>query len=103
MRRGMVESHTTVTLLLVGGTAVASLGLSVLAFQARRRTGNGKLGFVAAAFLAFCVKSLVTAYALLQGPDHPDSYLSHGHLEFLGSAFDLLIVGLLVTPFLRRS
>ncbi|MEA3191558.1 MAG: hypothetical protein QOD77_2140 [Thermoplasmata archaeon] len=99
----MVESHSTVTLLLVGGTAVVSFGLFVLALQARRRTGNRKLGYVAAAFLAFCVKSLVTAYALLEDPNHPSSYLSHGHLEFLGSAFDLVIVGLLVTPFLRRS
>lgn len=98
----MVESHVTVTLLLVGGAAAVSFGLFLLALQARRRTGNRKLGFVAAAFLAFCLKSLVTTYALLEDPADPSSYLSHGHLEFLGSAFDLLIVGLLVAPFVRR-
>jgi hypothetical protein len=99
----MVESHTAVTLVLVGGAAAVSFGLFVLALQARRRTGNGKLSYVAAAFLLFCVKSLVTTYALLQDPADTGQLLSHGHLEFLGSAFDLLIVGLLVTPFLRRS
>jgi len=104
----MVLYHPLITYILVGGVAVISLVLATLAWQAKQRTGNPKLGFVMAAFLVFAGKSVVTAYALLLDPSQnavvsPNFPLTHGHLEFLNSALDLVIVFLLVVPFLRRS
>jgi hypothetical protein len=102
----MVLYHPLITYFLVGGVALASLTLATLAWRAMQRTGNRKLGFVMAAFIVFAVKSVVTAYALLTDPTQPASTafpLTHGHLEFLNSALDLVIVSLLVVPFLRRA
>jgi hypothetical protein len=104
----MVQFHPQITMVLVGGVAVISLALAILAHRAQRMTGNGKLGYVTAAFAVFCVKSLITAYALLQDPSQASVVdsgfpLTHGHLEFLISAFDLVIVVLLVMPLLRRN
>ncbi|HEX2065459.1 MAG TPA: hypothetical protein VHI93_01465 [Candidatus Thermoplasmatota archaeon] len=104
----MVLYHPFITYLLVGGVACISLALATLAWRAMQRTGNRKLGFVTAAFLVFATKSLVTAYALLLDPASSggaasDFPLTHGHLEFLNSALDLVIVFLLVVPFLRRA
>jgi hypothetical protein len=97
-----------ITIVLVGGVAAVSLALAVLARRAQHATGNRKLGFVTWAFVMFCAKSIITAYALLQDPSQgamvdPNFPLTHGHLEFLDSAFDLVIVFLLFVPFLRRS
>jgi hypothetical protein len=104
----MVLYHPFLTYVLVGGVALTSLALATLAWRAMQRTGNRKLGFVTAAFLVFAVKSVVTAYALLLDPAQnavvSSSFpLTHGHLEFLNSALDLVIVFLLVVPFLRRA
>jgi hypothetical protein len=104
----MVLYHPLITYFLVGGVALISLALATLAWRAMQRTGNRKLGFVMAAFLVFAVKSVVTAYALLLDPSQSavvsSSFpLTHGHLEFLNSALDLVIVFLLVVPFLRRA
>ena len=104
----MVLYHPVITYVLVGGVAVISLTLATLAYRAMQRTGNRKLGFVMAAFIVFAVKSVVTAYALVLDPSQssvvsPSFPLTHGHLEFLNSALDLVIVFLLVVPFLRRA
>lgn len=104
----MVLFHPLLTYLLVGGVALISLALATLAWRAQQRTGNRKLGFVTAAFLVFAAKGVVTAYALLLDPSQDavagaGVALTHGHLEFLNSALDLVIVFLLVAPFLRRA
>lgn len=103
----MVLYHPFLTYFLVGGVALISLALATMAWRAKQRTGNRKLLFVTAAFLVFAVKSLVTAAALLLEPDATaiaaGFQLTHGHLEFLNSALDLVIVFLLVVPFLRRA
>lgn len=103
--RGMVQYHAGITLVLVGGVAAISLGLTFLALRARQRTGSSRLLYVAWAFFLFAVKSALTTFALLQDPEHPVDgglTLGHGHLEFLGAAFDLGIVALLAAPFIRR-
>src|ERR1041385_8032753 len=102
----MVLFHPEITIVLVGGVAAFSLALTVLARRAQKHTGNAKLGYVTAAFAVFCLKSLITVYALLQDPSQSSSVnpgfpLTHGHLEFLLSAMDLVIVFLLFVPFLR--
>jgi hypothetical protein len=104
----MVLYHPVITYVLVGGVAAISLVLATMAWRAKQRTGNRKLLFVMTAFLVFALKSLVTAYALLADPSQssivdPSFPLTHGHLEFLNSALDLVIVFLLVVPFLRRA
>lgn len=104
----MVAYHPAVTLLLVGGVAALSAVLAVMAWRARKASGNPKLSFVLWAFVVFCVKSVITVYALLVDPSQwtnvPSTFpLTHGHLEFLDSAFDLVIVFLLVAPFLGRK
>jgi H+/Cl- antiporter ClcA len=104
----MVLYHPFITYFLVGGVALISLALATLAYRAMQRTGNRKLGFVTAAFLVFALKSVVTTFALLADPSQgaivSTSFpLTHGHLEFLNSALDLVIVFLLVVPFLRRT
>jgi uncharacterized membrane protein YidH (DUF202 family) len=104
----MVLYHPEITFVLVGGVAVLSLVLATMALRAKQRTGNPKLLFVMWAFITFAVKSVVTVYALLNDPSQtsavdPGFPLTHGHLEFLDSAFDLVIVFLLVVPFLRRA
>jgi hypothetical protein len=105
----MAPDHTAVTLVLVGAVALISLALAVLGRRAQVRSGNPKLGYVAAAFAVFCLKSLVTVYALLKDPGQAGAstassgfVLGHGHLELLNSALDLVIVFLLFVPFLRR-
>lgn len=104
----MVLYHPYITYFLVGGVALISLTLATLAWRARSRTGNPKLWFVTAAFLVFALKSVVTAYALMLDPSQSSAVdasfpLTHGHLEFLNSALDLVIVFLLFVPFLRRA
>jgi hypothetical protein len=102
----MAADHTAITLALVGAVALISLALAVLGRRAQVRSGNPRLGYVAAAFAVFCLKSLVTVYALLKDPGTASAstgfVLGHGHLELLNSALDLVIVFLLFVPFLRR-
>jgi hypothetical protein len=103
----MVLYHPVISLILVGGVALLSIALATLALRAMEKTGNRKLGFVMAAFIVFAVKSAVTAYALIIDPSQatmvdPGFYLQHGHLEYFGSAMDLIIVVLLFMPFVRR-
>ncbi|MHB1260223.1 MAG: hypothetical protein ACYC2H_00760 [Thermoplasmatota archaeon] len=73
------------------------LALTVMAAAAWRRNGNRRLLFVAAAFLVFAMKSLLTAYSLTT------EFLHHENLEAVGSLLDLIVVSLLVAPFLLRS
>jgi hypothetical protein len=82
---------------IILAVALVSLVLTALAVAAWRRARNTKLLYVATAFLLFAVKSLVTAWALEYHS------VAHEHLELIGSAFDLLIVSLLVAPFLVRA
>lgn len=92
----MAHSHdTAIAIILV--VAVVSLALCILAARAWRATANGKLAFVTAAFAAFVLKSLLTAYAL-----HTDA-IAHEDLEVVGSVLDLAIVLLLIAPFLVRT
>lgn len=104
----MVDT-VTLSLALVGGVALVSLALAILAGRAYDASGNKKLLWVTAAFTLFCVKSLITAYALYLDPNqdhtnHPSGFLlTHGSLEVLNSGFDLAIVLCLIAPFLRRS
>jgi hypothetical protein len=103
----MVSYHPEIAIVLVGGVALISLALAVMARRAHVKTRNPKLGYVTAAFAVFFLKSIITAYALLRDPNQtsevqPGFILTHGHLEFLNSALDLVIVALLIAPFLRR-
>jgi len=79
---------------LIALAALLSLGLAGLAFGAWRRTGNRKLGFVAAAFSVCVVKSALTAYSLWTG------LIRHEDLELVGALLDVVIVVLLIAPFL---
>jgi hypothetical protein len=76
-----MHDHATTTV-LIALTGFMSLVLAGLAVGAWHRTGNRKLGFVAAAFWVFVVKSALTAYSLWTG--------------FLG----VVVVVLLIAPFL---
>jgi 4-amino-4-deoxy-L-arabinose transferase-like glycosyltransferase len=89
----MAHSHLA-AVLIIGAVALISLALSVLAALAWRRTQNRKLAFVTAAFLTFFAKSLITAYALWT------EEVAHEHLEVVGSVLDLVVVGLLISPFI---
>lgn len=88
----MHDHATTITLIALAG--LISLGLAVLAVGAWRRTGNRKLGLVAAAFWVFVVKSALTAYSLWTG------FLGHEDLELAGALLDVVVVVLLIAPFL---
>jgi len=104
----MVLTHNAVTTALIGVVALISLALAVLARRAQLHSGNPKLGYVTAAFAVFCLKSVVTVYALQKDPSQgsavPSGFvLAHGHLELLNAALDLVIVFLLFVPFLRRT
>ncbi|MHB8634429.1 MAG: hypothetical protein ACYDBQ_10790 [Thermoplasmatota archaeon] len=103
----MANWISLVRLVVVAGVAALSLTLVVLAGRARRRTGNRKLTYVAAAFALFFVKSALTSYGLWLAyravPVNPGSPLAHGNLELVNSVLDLGIVALLFAPFLWRS
>lgn len=88
----MHDQATTIALIALAG--LLSLVLAILAVGAWRRTGNRRLGFVAAAFFVFVVKSAVTAYSLWTG------LIGHEDLELAGALLDLVVVGLLIAPFL---
>lgn len=85
---------SSVTSAVVGLIALAML---VLALRARRRSGNRKLGFVAAAFFVFLAKSLFSAYNV------QTHVVPHDGIELWLSVFDLVIIGLLFLPFLLRE
>lgn len=88
----MHDQATTIALIALAG--LLSLVLAVLAIGAWRRTGNRRLGFVAAAFCVFVVKSAVTAYSIWTG------FIRHEDLELAGALLDVVVVALLVAPFL---
>jgi len=88
-----MHDHAT-TIALIGLAGLLSLALTSLAAGAWNRTGNRKLGFVAAAFWVFFAKAALTAYSLWTG------FLGHEDLELAGAMLDLLIVALLAAPFL---
>jgi hypothetical protein len=88
-----MHDHATTTI-LIALAGLISLGLAALAVGAWHRTGNRKLGFVAAAFWLFVVKSALTAYSLWTG------FLGHEDLELAGALLDVIVVLLLIAPFL---
>ena len=92
MASGMHDHATTIALIALAG--LLSLVLAGLAAGAWHRTGNRKLGFVAAAFWVFVVKAALTAYSLWTG------FLGHEDLELAGAVLDVVVVVLLVAPFL---
>jgi heme A synthase len=94
------------TSLIVG---LVALGLAVMAWRARARSGNRQLLFVGAAFVVIVAKSLfsawdvttVTASSPLGLPQH---VVPHDYLELVLSLFDLLTIALLAAPFaLKRA
>jgi len=93
----MAHPNEVVAAVAIAAVALVSLALLVLALAARRRTGNRKLGFVAAAFAVFVLKSVVTAYAVATDAIH------HEDLELLGSLAGLAVVLLLAAPFLAPA
>lgn len=84
----------SLTGLLVG---LIALAMAVLAWQARQRSGNPQLAFVAGAFALFLAKSLFSAYNVWTH-DVP-----HDEIELVLSLFDLLIIGALFLPFVLRG
>jgi hypothetical protein len=88
----MHDHATTIALIALAG--LLSLVLAALAVGAWHRTGNRKLGFVAAAFWVFVVKSALTAYSLWT------DFIGHEDLELAGAMLDVVIVVLLIAPFL---
>lgn len=88
---------SSLTSLLVG---LIALVMAVLAWQARRRSGNAQLSFVAGAFVLFLIKSLFSAYIVATPPPHP---VPHDEIELVLSLFDLAIIGLLFLPFVLRA
>ena len=88
----MHDHGTTIALIALAG--LLSLVLSILAVGAWHRTGNRKLGLVAAAFWVFVIKSALTAYSLWTG------LIGHEDLELAGAMLDVVVVVLLIAPFL---
>lgn len=84
---------SSLTSLLVG---LIALVMAALAWQARRRSGNRQLGFVAGAFGLFLAKSLFSAYNV------QTHYVPHDTIELVLSLFDLAIIGLLFLPLVVR-
>lgn len=82
------------TSLLVG---LIALVMAALAWQARQRSGNAQLAFVAGAFGLFLAKSLFSAYNV------QTHAVPHDEIELVLSLFDLLIIGLLFLPFVLRG
>lgn len=89
----MAHPHEAAGVAVIALVAALSLLLTFLAAAALNRSGNRKLAFVMLAFLAFFVKSVLTAYSV------ETDFIQHEHLELVGSLFDLLILLLLVAPF----
>jgi hypothetical protein len=88
----MHDHATTIALIALAG--LISLVLAALAVGAWNRTGNRKLGLVAAAFGVFVVKAAVTAYSLWTG------IIGHEDLELVGALLDVVVVMLLIAPVL---
>ncbi len=88
----MHDQANTIALIALAG--LLSLVLAALAVGAWHRTGNRKLGLVAAAFGVFVAKSALTAYSIWTG------FLRHEDLELVGALLDVVVVMLLIAPFL---
>ena len=93
----MALTHLEASVVLIMAVGAVTLALTFLAAAAWQRTRNDKLLYVTTAFALFALKSAVTAAAI--GYD----LLGHHTVEVLGSAFDLVIVLLLVAPFVVRQ
>lgn len=92
----MHPSEQAAVVLILVASAI-TLVLTAMAAAAWRRTRNGKLLWVMAAFALFCLKGVATAAALAYHA------VGHEHLELIGSGFDLVIVALLIGPFVFRA
>lgn len=88
-------SHPLAVAFVFGTTAI-TIGLTVLAFAAYRRTSNRALLFLMGAFLTLTTKGLLTGWALATDA------IGHESLEMIGAGMDMLAVALLIAPFLRR-
>lgn len=64
--------------------------------MAARKSADGRLWYVSAAFAVFGLKGILTGIALWT------EMIGHETLETIGAVMELLAVGLLVAPFLRR-
>jgi hypothetical protein len=76
--------------------AIVSIGLCIAGAFAAKRSGDRRLWFVAGAFATFGIKGVLTAFSLWT------EFIGHETLEMLGAILELIAVGLLVAPFLRR-
>jgi len=83
------------TVLALGVTAAASIGLAALAYRGYRRSGNPRLRFVVAAFALFAVKGLLATYSI------QTDLLEHEDLELVLGLFDVTALSLFLVPFLR--
>lgn len=89
---------------LAGLSAATSLVVALLAalfaalaLGALRRRGNRALAWVAAAFAVFAVKNVFSAVNV------STHVVEHDAIELVLSLFDLVILGLLFTPFILRK
>lgn len=85
----------------VGFALVAILAAALLWFTVRsyRATGNWRLLFIAIAFFVFLVKSVLFTWNELNWP-HP---IDHEIVLVVVSAFDLIVIVLILVPFLARA
>lgn len=76
--------------------AVISLALAVITYRGHRRTGNPRLVFVTAGFLAFFLKGVVVSILLWDGR------VPHDTLETLEAFLDLMVIVLMALPLTVR-
>ena len=91
---GVAHPNEVTGVAIIALVAAVSLLLTLLAGAAWRRSGDRRLGFVTVAFLAFFLKSVLTAYSV------KTNFIEHEWLELVGAGFDLAVVLLLAAPFL---
>lgn len=84
---------TTFSSTLVGIVAIVSFVLMALIWTAYKRTGYGKIRFVAGAMGVHGLKSTIVAFGLYTGSIH------HEILEVIEGVFDFTMVVLIFLPF----
>ena len=75
-------------------SAILSLGLLAFALNGYRRTREGAMAFLAAAFTIFGLKSAFVGYAVLTGA------VEHSMTELVDAIGDLMTVALILAPVL---
>lgn len=81
---------------IVSVVAIISAILATVTFVGWRRTGNWKIGFIAAAFLTHFAKSALVALFLAT------IWVGHEVVEVVEAGFDLLMMVFLFIPFVAR-